>query len=201
MDSALYAANSFISMMSQSTCFRMDYQYFGRLQRPKGTNMKQTLLVMFLLAVCSWVVYQINHSNSKPENNHGAKPKLVEQLGTVSLGRKGKLPSWLDDERGFPNSGNGDERSRKISESDSQSIEKEAEILQLRVPPNDGSIKDDEDVKESEIVADGDWTHSFHDENGVPPEVNETEPIGSSEAHMEMVIEEHKSDNSKEKNE
>lgn len=214
----------------------MDYQSFGRQQRPKGANMKQALMVMLLLVVCAWLVYQINHSRNRPDN-YGDQP--IEQYRAVSLGRKGS-PSWSR-ARDFPNSGkaqfaeakktdsggfdknpgNVDERLRR-SESDhkeqgnnkeypkvpvnNDSKEAEAEI---RGPPNgellqirlntepDVSIEEIEEVDEPKTVTDEDWAQSFHDENGVPPEVNETEPI-DSEVHMNMVHETNRPNNSRE---
>lgn len=164
----------------------MDYhQYFGsRQQRPKGTNMKQALMVMLFLSFCAWLVYQINHSSNEPDS-YGGKSKFIEQYGGVSLGRKG-TPSWLD-EIDFPefveeNSGNADERE---------------EVVQLGGPSNDVQMqilkntKEDEDGgEEPNTMTNGDWTNSFLDENGVPPEGNETEVIVTSEeAHMDIVHE------------
>ncbi|KAJ1437990.1 hypothetical protein SESBI_03420 [Sesbania bispinosa] len=78
----------------------MEYQSFGRPQRPKGANIKQALKVMLILAVCAWLVYQIKHSN------YGGQTKLVAGYGAISLGRKG-IPLQLD-ERTLPDSGNVD---------------------------------------------------------------------------------------------
>ncbi|KAJ1393548.1 hypothetical protein SESBI_34911 [Sesbania bispinosa] len=81
-------------------CRTMEYQSFGRPQRPKGANIKQALKVMLILAVCAWLVYQIKHSN------YGGQTKLVAGYGAISLGRKG-IPLQLD-ERTLPDSGNVD---------------------------------------------------------------------------------------------
>ena len=79
----------------------MDYQSFGRPQRPKGANIKQALKVILVLVVCAWLVYQIKHSMNKPQN-YGSQTKHVVGYGAVSLGRKGN-PSRLD-ERALPDS-------------------------------------------------------------------------------------------------
>ncbi|KAK7358373.1 hypothetical protein VNO77_00300 [Canavalia gladiata] len=81
----------------------MEYQSFGRIQRPKGINPKQALKMMLILAVCAWLLYQINHSRNNTENYKG-QTKLDGGYGAKSLGRKG---SWLE-ERALPHSGNVD---------------------------------------------------------------------------------------------
>lgn len=81
----------------------MEYQSFGRPQRPKGANIKQALKVMLVLAVCAWLVYQIKHSGNKTEK-YGGQTKLVAGYEAISLGRKG-TPSRLD-ERALPDSRN-----------------------------------------------------------------------------------------------
>ncbi|KAI4347072.1 hypothetical protein L6164_007921 [Bauhinia variegata] len=72
---------------------RMESPYFGRHQRPKG---KQALLVLLLLAVSVWLVYQIKHSINKRAQNYGSETQLVEEFAAVSLGRK-VTPSHLEE--------------------------------------------------------------------------------------------------------
>ncbi|OIV94284.1 hypothetical protein TanjilG_00033 [Lupinus angustifolius] len=84
----------------------MDYQSFGKPQRPKGANIKQALKLMLVLAVCAWFVYQMKHSIRNKTENHGFQTKLDTGDATIPLGRKG-TPSRLDG-IAFPNSGNED---------------------------------------------------------------------------------------------
>ncbi|KAI4350808.1 hypothetical protein L6164_005222 [Bauhinia variegata] len=72
----------------------MEYPYFRRQQRLKG---KQTLLVLLLLAVSVWLVYQIKHSINKNAENYGGETERVEQSVAATLGRKVILPSWLEE--------------------------------------------------------------------------------------------------------
>lgn len=146
-------------------------------------------------------------------------------LGKVHIGE----PEKINGARNDKNSGNIDDRSSR-SESDdkgegnlenskipffndSQSNEKEAEV-QIRGSPNgmqlkmrmntepDGSIKENEEVEEPKTLAVQDWAHIFDDENGVPPDVNDTEAIGGeAQIMIEMVHDGNISNDSKENGE
>ncbi|KAG5014670.1 hypothetical protein GLYMA_08G034500v4 [Glycine max] len=80
----------------------MEYQSFGRVQRPKGANIMQALKVILVLAVGAWLLYQVKHSRNDTENYSDQ----TEFDGAILLGRKG-MPSRLD-EMDFPDSGNVD---------------------------------------------------------------------------------------------
>ncbi|CAJ1937032.1 unnamed protein product [Sphenostylis stenocarpa] len=81
----------------------MEYQAFGRAQRPKGVIIKQALKVMLVLAVGAWMLYQIQQSRNDREN-YNDETKFVRGNDAILLGRKGIL-SRLD-EIDFPDSGN-----------------------------------------------------------------------------------------------
>ncbi|CAL0330911.1 unnamed protein product [Lupinus luteus] len=84
----------------------MEYQPFGKSQRPKGANIKQAMKLMLVLAVCAWLLYQMKHSIRNKTENHGFQTKLDIGDATIPLGRKG-TPSRFDG-IAFPNSGNED---------------------------------------------------------------------------------------------
>ncbi|XP_057422105.1 uncharacterized protein LOC130715970 [Lotus japonicus] len=127
----------------------MEHQSSGRFQRPKGTSTKQTLKVMLVLAVCAWLVYQIQNSRSKTEN-YGSQTKIVVSgYGAKSLGRKG-IESRLD-EKALP----GEHVSKNA----------ESEFLEK------------ENGEDAGVTEDIDEVQSFNDENGVPPDGNETDIV------------------------
>ncbi|KAA8523160.1 hypothetical protein F0562_009583 [Nyssa sinensis] len=68
----------------------MHYHSTSRNQRPKGFNAKQGFLFALLLAVCIWLLYQLNHSHDK-RKAYGAsiRSKLSEEQGAMILGRRG----------------------------------------------------------------------------------------------------------------
>ncbi|BAT72862.1 hypothetical protein LR48_Vigan11g086200 [Vigna angularis] len=83
----------------------MEYQAFGRAQRPKVAIIKQALKVMLVLAVGSWMLYQIKQSRNDREN-YSDETNLVGGHGAKLLGRKGILPRVYEID--FPDSGNVD---------------------------------------------------------------------------------------------
>ncbi|KAK7319952.1 hypothetical protein RJT34_04681 [Clitoria ternatea] len=93
----------------------MEYQSFGRAQRPKGANIKQALEVILALVVCAWLLYQINHSRNNTGNYDGSSSKIDGGYEAILLGRKGTLPQL--DEISFPDSGNVDSVEGKDSSS------------------------------------------------------------------------------------
>lgn len=75
----------------------MNYQFTGRVQMPRGFKAKQALQLALLLGVCFWLLYQIEHSKSKGEDNGGGvQSKLSDPHGIISLGRKGNA-GWSSD--------------------------------------------------------------------------------------------------------
>ncbi|KAK7369905.1 hypothetical protein VNO80_11953 [Phaseolus coccineus] len=83
----------------------MEYQAFGRAQRPKGAIIKQALKVMLVLAVGAWMLYQVKQSRNDREN-YSDETKLVVGHGAVLLGRKGILSRLYEID--FADSGNVD---------------------------------------------------------------------------------------------
>ncbi|XP_027344240.1 uncharacterized protein LOC113856572 [Abrus precatorius] len=106
----------------------MDYQSFGRAQRPKGAIIKQVLKAMLVLAVCAWLLYQIKHSRSNTENYRG-QTKLDGAYGTVSLGRKGSS-SGRDDEPYGANKDKAEEEFGHVNEKFRTREGKEVELEQ-----------------------------------------------------------------------
>ncbi|KAF5195113.1 hypothetical protein FRX31_015301 [Thalictrum thalictroides] len=72
----------------------MFYQPGVRIQRPKGYRTKQGFQVVFIVAFCIWVLYQIKHSHDK-KKNYGGIPENLHTLKHTSnvLGRKGYVAS------------------------------------------------------------------------------------------------------------
>ncbi|KAK4280937.1 hypothetical protein QN277_012489 [Acacia crassicarpa] len=126
----------------------------------------------------SWL-YEIQFPNLG--NVHIGEPKNDRNSGNTD-DRASRSES--DDDKGQGNV----ENPKMAVINDSQSIEKEAEV-QIKAPPNgmqlqmrmntepDGSIKENEEVEEPKTLTGGVWAHIFDDENGVPPEFNETETM------------------------
>ncbi|RHN43636.1 hypothetical protein MtrunA17_Chr8g0390051 [Medicago truncatula] len=173
----------------------MEYQSFGRYQKPKGSNIKQVLKLMIVLAICVWLLYQINHTETK---NYSSQTKFAVGSGAKFFGRKGIMSQ--SDERAFPDSGKVDSVGEVADEFKSDDNEKEVQLRELQNDMHVGmnakpkfSLKvKDEDIEENGIkekgnikmqknvvesgVNDDEETNavqSFRDENGVPPDVTE----------------------------
>ncbi|XP_045822603.1 uncharacterized protein LOC123915498 [Trifolium pratense] len=173
------------------------YQSLGKYQKPKGSNIKQVLKVMIILAVCVWLLYQIKNIKTK---NYGGQTKIVVGCGAKLFGRKGIL-SRLD-EGAFPNSRMVD----SVGEVTNEYKSHDREEVQRRDLPNDMQVRknaksefslkenaEDEDTKrrinekgknmqknvvesatkDGVIIEEMDEVESFHDENGVPPDSND----------------------------
>jgi uncharacterized protein with PQ loop repeat len=64
------------------------YQSLGRYKKPKGSNIKLVLMMMIILAVCVWLLYQIKHVEIK---NYDGQTKIVVGRGIKLFGKKGIL--------------------------------------------------------------------------------------------------------------
>lgn len=144
----------------------MEYQSLGRYQKPKGSNVKQVLKMMLLLAVCAWLLYQIKKTETK---KFGIQIKLVAGCGHKLFGRKGMLSR--PDERAFPDSGKVDSVGEVTNEFKSNDKEKE---VQLGVEEKGNKMQKNEvESAANNGVIVIDEVQSFHDENGVPPDGGE----------------------------
>lgn len=142
----------------------MEYQSFGRYQKPKGSNVKQVLKMMLILAVCAWLLYQIKKTETE---KYGLQIKLVAGCGDKFFGRKGMLSH--PDERAFPDSGKVDSVGEVTNEFKSNDKEKE---VQLGVEEKGNKMQKNE-VESAANTGVIDEVQSFHDENGVPPDGGE----------------------------
>jgi len=117
----------------------MEYQSFGRYQKPKGSNVKQVLKMMLILAVCAWLLYQIKKTEAK---KYGLQIKLVTGCGDKLFGRKGMLSR--PDERAFPDSRKVDSVGEVTNEFKSNEVESAANtgVISFHdengVPPDGG---------------------------------------------------------------
>jgi hypothetical protein len=173
----------------------MEYESFGRYQKPKGSNIKQVLKLIIVLAICVWLLYQIKHTETK---NYGSPTKLVVGSGANFFGRKGIMSR--SDERAFSDSGKVDSVGEVTNEFKSDDKEKGVQLRELQNDMHVGmnakskfSLKEkDKDVEETGIKEKGNnkmqknvvesganddeetsEVQSFHDENGVPPDFTE----------------------------
>jgi len=126
----------------------MEHQSIGRYQKPKGSNVKQVLKMMLLLAVCAWLLYQIKKTETK---KYGIQIKLVVGCGDKLFGRKGMISR--PDEIAFPDSGKVDS------------------VAELRVEEKGNKMQKNVESAAHTGLMDG--VQSFHDENGVPPDGGE----------------------------
>lgn len=149
---------------------------------------------MLIVVGSAWFIYQMNHSRHEVDNFGDLEQKIL-----VSLGRKGS-PLWFQEIQ-FPTLGNvhiGDaKRDENSYNADGSGGAKEVDVQRRMNTEADESIEENEDVEELETLDSGVLVHTFHDENGVPPGVNETE-IVYGEAEIEIVHEEIISNDSKE---
>lgn len=178
----------------------MEYQSSGKPERSKGVNIKQALKIMLVLVVCTWMLYQIKNTRNKTEN-YGDQTKLASRYEAISLGRKG-LSSRLD-ERTFPESINVDSVGEDKESSDGRDdvsdgakedkAEEEFGHINKQFRTNEGKevelgpesqemeSKIQKNVVESAtnagVIEEIDEVESFHDENGVPPDGNDTERV------------------------
>jgi len=170
----------------------MEYQSFGRYQKPKGSNIIQVLKLMIVLAICVWFLYQIKHTETK---NYDSQTKLAVGSGAKFFGRKGIMSR--SDEGAFPDSGMLDSVGEVTNEFNKRDDKEKG--VQLRELQNDMHVRmnakskfslkqKDEDIEETGIKEKGNEMHknvvesaanadeetnevqSFHDENGVPPD-------------------------------
>ncbi|XP_028781105.1 uncharacterized protein LOC114737351 [Neltuma alba] len=138
-----------------------------RSQRSTRACMKQTLQMMLLLLVCAWLLYQINQSRrANRTERFGGEITIIEEFGIVLLGRKVIPSSSWSKQIPIPNSG----EANFAAESENDRTD-EAKLRS----GSDQKVQEDHEKDETERF------YSFHDENGVPPEVNddETGPCGN----------------------
>ncbi|XP_058732253.1 uncharacterized protein LOC131603836 [Vicia villosa] len=183
----------------------MEYQSFGRCQKPKGSNIKQVLKLMLVLVFSGWLLYQIKQTETK---NYGGQTKLVAGCGGVKLlGRKGM--STRLDERSLPESRKVDSvgEARGMDHVSDGAVdagvimEEIDEVQSYRdengVPPDSNEDTEIKEVKNEMhenvavtaanagvIMEEIDVVQSYHDENGVPPDSNEGTEIKEDENEM-----------------
>ncbi|XP_061371129.1 uncharacterized protein LOC133313740 [Gastrolobium bilobum] len=141
----------------------MENQSFGRPQRPKGGKIKQALKVIVVLSVCAWLVYQIRHSRNKTKN-YGSQTKLIIELELARINEKFRT--------------NIEGKEMELQPENQAKVPSKSNYKESRMQENVVEIATNAGVTE-EI----DGVQSFHDENGVPPDGNETE-IVAGQAHM-----------------
>lgn len=140
----------------------MDYDLLRRNQRSKRACLKQILLmILLLLTVSAWLLYQIHQSGDNRTERFGGEIKIFEEFGIVLLGRKVMIPSsWLNNQIPLVV-----EAENEIKDSFKENSGKI--LIHEKYPNNDVQVNDEKDET--------DGIYRFHDENGVPPEVNEAE--------------------------
>ncbi|KAF6142181.1 hypothetical protein GIB67_037099 [Kingdonia uniflora] len=97
----------------------------SRNQRSKGFKIKQALQICLLLAVCTWLLYQIKHSYDKKKVYDETSKKISETMEdghevVLKLGRKDLHPRVVEDEGESKNDDQEDENKNEDQEDESK---------------------------------------------------------------------------------
>ncbi|WCJ40846.1 hypothetical protein M5689_021746 [Euphorbia peplus] len=187
----------------------------ARNYRPKGLDKERILQVVLLLAICMWLLYLINDSHHRQGGDDESIPLMNL---TTTLGRKGLLEYMyvfkaetrgkntlgelesVENEEGYENDVN-------IDEDPDQSVSKpeeetrvlngkreatEAEFSSKQVY-NISAVNIANQYSEMDIVDDNGRdvlrVEAFSDENGIPPDAEEsTEPRGTEPKDLDTTI-------------
>lgn len=154
----------------------MNHQFSGRNQKPRGIKVNHVLLVILVLVMGIWSIFQFKHSGFK---------LLVKKFkdGSVGLGRKGLVESGDGSEMDFHDVNviieNSNEEESGNGDADEKAEEMQAEELykQLFGNVNKGTVSSEsaheaKPVSNKTEVTDGNT--GFQDETGVPPEGHES---------------------------
>lgn len=183
----------------------MNYQSSGCSQMTKVLKAKQGLQLAFLLGVCFWLLYQIEHSLSKWKKDYGGSI-LNEQHGVVVLGRKGDA-GWSNDDmnlvgedkRKGDGGGGDDELDGNFEDDFGKELEQQYMVfLKNEEDKNIIESKQESAVQQpigmannATVVGRGemlDGVHGFHDENGVPLDDHEARDDHENIIHQETSL-------------
>ncbi|XP_059641954.1 uncharacterized protein LOC132283928 [Cornus florida] len=163
----------------------MIYQTIYRNFRTKGSKISKSLQVAFLLVVCLWLVYQINHHPHDDPHSYGVNThrKLRNEHATTVMGPKQNVGfqdgAMTDSDRIGWEDGEGREYGGRDLDRDSKEDagvefeDKHEELTRGEVeeesPSNGDRVEEEHDTGREESDNERGF-YGFHDENGVPPD-------------------------------